>query len=486
MNADVKMSGCWCALFVVAQTFVLAAQTARAGDAEPAITLSNHAQMFLDDRLIAQETNLTRTVHQPQMNKNNPVLTYDRPWEYACVTLWGTVLYDEEEKIFKMWYQTWGRTNPPHPEPNYTAMCYATSKDGIKWDKPELGLIEFQDSKANNIVLEPYGVWLDSATVVKDMEDPDPSRRYKMAICESGPNYPPYMGIWTLTSPDGLRWTRMDGPAVRSFDRNSLFRDRLRNKWVVLTRYPGIETRTIAFAESEEFGVFPPNMRMIFEPDDLDPPNSDLYSMPVFEYEGMLIGCPEVYDHTTLRCVTQLAWSYDGDHWMRDPDRQPFMAWGEEPAWDWARRHPHNGPIFKRDGKLWLYFGGRSTLKNSDNPLRIVGAVGLSFLRIDGFVSRDAGGDTGVLVTRPLVLTAKELAVNANIKSNGYMKISVLDADHQPIAELSGSNSVTLRGDKTDHPVQWRQKDGEAVLTSQPVRLRFEYRNAELYSFRVK
>ena len=31
--------------------------------------------------------------------------------------------------------------------------CYAESKDGIHWKKPELGLVEFNGSKANNIVM---------------------------------------------------------------------------------------------------------------------------------------------------------------------------------------------------------------------------------------------------------------------------------------------------------------------------------------------
>ena len=31
-------------------------------------------------------------------------------------------------------------------------ICYATSRDGISWDKPELGLVDYEGSTANNIV----------------------------------------------------------------------------------------------------------------------------------------------------------------------------------------------------------------------------------------------------------------------------------------------------------------------------------------------
>ena len=158
-------------------------------------------------------------------------------------------------------------------------------------------------------------------------------------------------------------------------------------------------------------------MRLIFQKDDRDPPQSDLYSMPVFEYEGILIGCVEVYEHPTGREITQLAWSYDGENWARDPERQPFMLWSEPPAWDWARRNPHNGPIFVRDDKLLVYFGGRSTLKNTTDPRGIVGAIGLSCLRIDGFCSRNAGAQEATLTTKPLFLGVGELHINAEGRS---------------------------------------------------------------------
>src|SRR5262245_27056308 len=35
-------------------------------------------------------------------------------------------------------------------------LCYATSKDGITWEKPDLGLVEFGGSKKNNIIESPF------------------------------------------------------------------------------------------------------------------------------------------------------------------------------------------------------------------------------------------------------------------------------------------------------------------------------------------
>ena len=37
-------------------------------------------------------------------------------------------------------------------------ICYATSKDGFSWDKPDLNLVNFNDNKSNNIIFRgPHG-----------------------------------------------------------------------------------------------------------------------------------------------------------------------------------------------------------------------------------------------------------------------------------------------------------------------------------------
>src|SRR5688500_15249267 len=73
-----------------------AAAAAAATTSSNVIALQDHSQLLLDDRLIDQSTRLKRTVHQPEVDSRNPLLTAEKPWEGTCVTLWGTVLYDEQ------------------------------------------------------------------------------------------------------------------------------------------------------------------------------------------------------------------------------------------------------------------------------------------------------------------------------------------------------------------------------------------------------
>jgi len=140
-------------------------------------------QLFADDALIEETYRLGRRVHRPD-KYSQPIIVPDRPWEGLGLFLWGTAMYDGGERCFKMWYQTlFSQTEPVKRR----YICYATSSDGINWDKPALGRIEFDGSKDNNIVVDP-GPALDSPSVVYAPEDEDISRRYKMI----------YNALWQL------------------------------------------------------------------------------------------------------------------------------------------------------------------------------------------------------------------------------------------------------------------------------------------------
>lgn len=83
-------------------------------------------------------------------------------------------------------------------------VCYAVSTDGIERNKPELGLVEFEGSAANNIAMRgedmrgrfygPHG-----AGVIKDMRDPHSERRYEMFFRAQE--------MAVAFSADGVRWS---------------------------------------------------------------------------------------------------------------------------------------------------------------------------------------------------------------------------------------------------------------------------------------
>ena len=113
--------------------------------------------------------------HGPE-NSHDEVLLY-----------YGTVIRIGD--TFHMWYNgNYGPTTFGHMcyERENCCICYATSKDGVNWEKPELGLVEFNGSKKNNIVDFPVPELWSTCAVLYDPEDPDENRRFKMAYETKG------------------------------------------------------------------------------------------------------------------------------------------------------------------------------------------------------------------------------------------------------------------------------------------------------------
>jgi len=106
---------------------------------------SGTRQLFLDDELVTSADNIRRVLHQPTKHAANPLLTPEHPWEGQMVLLYGTVLHDPAEDLFKMWYQAFG------PETG-NVVCYATSRDGLRWERAPLGVTEVLGSRDNNVV----------------------------------------------------------------------------------------------------------------------------------------------------------------------------------------------------------------------------------------------------------------------------------------------------------------------------------------------
>src|SRR5438552_2297850 len=130
-----------------------------------AIDVADRACFFLDDRFIAEMDGLKRTWHQGKP-RTEIALTEREPWEQN-LHLYGSVLYDPETKLYKMWYQG---------NPDRGAIYYAESKDGKAWEKPKLGLFTIKGRKDNNCVV--YGGELPN--VFLDPRAADPGARFKM------------------------------------------------------------------------------------------------------------------------------------------------------------------------------------------------------------------------------------------------------------------------------------------------------------------
>lgn len=141
--------------------------------------------MLLDLALVYDSAGVAFTLHPARKHSANPLFKADQPWEgwYASAFA-GTVLFDDQEHLFKRWY-----TCPRDAGYFSEGTCYATSKDGLKWDKPLVGTRKAKNGKPHNSV-SPFGC----PSVFHDPADADPARRYKM-VC-----FDPDRGYLTLTA----------------------------------------------------------------------------------------------------------------------------------------------------------------------------------------------------------------------------------------------------------------------------------------------
>ena len=96
-------------------------------------------RLFLDAMVVEKSHGLDLIFHTAEKHSGNPIIRHDKPWEGWGPYLYGTVL--RHDGTLKMWYQVIGKDSAD--------VCYAESRDGLKWVKPELGIVEYKGSKAN-------------------------------------------------------------------------------------------------------------------------------------------------------------------------------------------------------------------------------------------------------------------------------------------------------------------------------------------------
>ena len=107
--------------------------------------------LLLDNRVIENIENASLVVGTVEKHPSNPLFVEDNPWEVRFDNLYGNVIYDNDDRTYKCWYSpfivdhsslgmTLEQRNEKYRPPKGREMgiCYATSKDGIKWEKPIL------------------------------------------------------------------------------------------------------------------------------------------------------------------------------------------------------------------------------------------------------------------------------------------------------------------------------------------------------------
>ena len=444
--------------------------------------IGSKKQLLIDDQLIETREGLVLAVNSPQKHPANPVLVGDQPWEYNRPAFYGTVMVDEEDHLYKLWYQTYNRWAKEPLRRNLA--CYAISQDGIHWEKPAVGLFPFQNSYRNNIVATGQ-TYYDGFSVIKDWQERDPARKYKSVYRDIVAGF---AGICVGVSPDGIHWTPYpNNPVipVNSDTHHPLIWDEARQRYVIYLR-PAYVDRRVARSESRDFFNWS-IPEVVLEPDAQDPPDNQFYNLAAFLYEGYYFGLLSVFktDPTEIgvphrmKGVTdvELVCSRDGIRWERPARDKPFIPRGAEGAFDSLQIYAGIPALLIGD-EIRIYYSGLDVPHQmSDHS-----AIGLVTLRRDGFLSLDAGEKAGSLTTKPFTFTGEQLTVNVDA-SSGLLASEILDTTGQVIPGYSRGDCREIRGDHLHQQVIWDGKPGVEELQGREIRVRFYLQAAKLFSF---
>ena len=424
--------------------------------------VGNDTQLFLDDGAIESMTNLVRRWHQVEKHPGNPLFVAHK------INCNFTVMRDQEDDVYKMWYIAW----PEH--------CYATSRDGLVWEKPVLNVkgpdnrtsvAKFSASYPTQLIY----VW-------KDPDDPIFGQTYQAFALVQG-------FIAHYVSADGLVWKYRQLAACGTDDTPTSTYASWLGRYVHVIRPlmvgkpPGY--RTIAVTDSSTPGMdqIQP-WKLIFTPDAIDraaDPDLQFYGMPIGQYEKTLIGLLWIFHSGIEQTIeTQLAFSCDGRNWMRPDDRTPIIPLGAEGDWDSGMVYSGSS-VLVVDDEIRIYYNGYPTTHNqgSQHPQ----GIGLGTLRLDGFASLHAGETAGTFTTKPFRCKGKRLFINADV--HGYVKVEVQDGDGRPLKGFSLEDCQPFRGDSVRHGISWNGGKDLSKLIGQEIHLRVVVEQGDIYSFRL-
>lgn len=481
-------------------------------------------ELYVDDRFVDEMRGLARRFHHPVKCEENPVIRADRPWERGAAFVdSGLVIHDEQDGLFKAWYQGGACYGPD----DGSLMCYATSRDGVHWDKPVLGVIEFEGNRQNNIVHRATCMMHDPAPII-DPAEPDPACRFK-AIWWGGRKDASAEGGWRLGhcvgfSPDGIHWTEHPDNPVWPADGEVAVPsglERTTGRHVMYCSADGYGMRVVARAESDDFMTWDLPPKLVFRSDKEDPPGTEMAGLCTVDYEGTHIGMlwviqnlqvppftrqewQDVVDRNlrqgyfgppiqmnAVRCRimhTELVTSQDGLSWER-LRRGPLMPLGPEGSWDECISLAGR-PFIARD-RVWIYYTGQGRVTRSPGctTSERIGQwdvdTGLATLRLDGFASLEPEVLDGEVLSKPFLLDGTDLQINADA-SAGSLRAEILDEQGRPLEGFGGQAFQIITGDQLRARMRWVDHSNVSALRGRMIRVRLRLHEASLYSISVR
>lgn len=449
-----------------------------------------------------------RIVARPAQRRADIIMP-QKPWEKRFSVT--TLIQDGERLRF------WGLC--PHS-------CYLESVDGVTWERPSLGLVEFEGSRENNLCPEVPGGFL-----FLDPSAP-PAERYKALGVDSisEEEFEAYLrerpGDWDprarrtdagrvyalkgYVSPDGFSWTPLPRPlSVEHADtQNTGYYDERLGKYVLLTRTwwvgdqdfgargtvspdwawiaPG--RRSIGRSESGHFGDFPVSQAVVVPPPDFLP-SEVLYTsckttVPGQPDNHLLFPAVWNMDSDATRIV--LLSSTDGRVWQWVPPGT-VLETGEFGTFDGGAIFASPNLVEFANGDFALpYNGYRFPHKYPRGGEGYPPRLGFAVWPKGRLCAIEAPGQ-GEFTTVGFIPPGNHLRINAVTRRAGWVVVEVCGLnpgciDLRPLPGRTFADCAPIIGDQFRTPVTWGGADDLGVPVGQPVALRLRLNQASVYA----
>ena len=498
------------------------------------IEVGDRRQVFIDRLFLAEARGVELEVHQPRKT-GEPTIQPDRPWEKGGLGPYSCVLMDGNK--YHMWYHAMD-SKLWHTSPVAGSICYASSTDGITWQKPDVGIVEYAGSRKNNIVVGHGAAGLrigqDGMMVFVDPKAP-PGERLRMVNRFSKTGEGKSDGVNLLSSSDGIHW-KLTHESVMTYrpevkghhldSQNVMFWDDGLKKYVAFVRRNLKEGqsqgRAIARAESDRLDRFPltQDLPVVLHP---EPPDAmhggasviDFYNSAALRYpwaDNAYYIFPQAYYHYTrsLReyaqdaptnagpLDTHFAASRNGLKWERF-EHEPFVRLGMKGEFDCHSVRLIYGLVPDVAGReMYMYYRGSDWLHGWDRDernRRILTATGVGgtrdittisrvVLRRDGFISVSAGNNEGQFTTPPLKVAGRRLQLNVDTSATGIVRVACLDSAGKPLPGYALEDcDIIHTANEINRVVTWRGVSDAPAPPDGILRLRISLRNADVYAF---
>jgi len=451
------------------------------------VKLGSRKHVFIDEVMIERKLNVRLEVNPPSNSASTNI---------KIKSGWDSPFFDHDGKVWMVPKGGYAKDVGRQP--------LVFSEDGLNFIKPDLGLIEDGGSKHNNLILTHMPSW------GRFFKDPNPNapaeERFKFTAWVA------QRGIYLYVSPDGIHWRRNETcmlPLVSGGGCETFWDDQ-RGVYVNLIKRDGsystgefpaygrgatlFETREVGKAwpfkavanpyyEGWAFPAVTGEGITVFGPDIFDADKGQVFRTRATKYPW----APDTYVAFLVRnAQIELGVSRDGINWhIYDRDGDTPYVHVSRKLGGWI----HDGLVLRGD-EIWQYIN-----RGSKNVARI-------HQRLDGFVSVDAGKQTGMIITRPFIFEGDKLTLNINA-AKGSVKVGILNLPGREISGYSTTlsddqeaktkvggfrvkNCDTITTDSVRHVVTWNGNGNVGNLAGQVVRLRFEMKNAKLYAFKFE